>query len=71
MVFNKSVKTKKAFLEIRDKITSQLGYYIHPKNLTKENIAWLKKNIKQFNRKVLDKIIKDSILPDKPKEMTA
>ena len=68
MVFNKPVKTKKAFQEIKDRITSQLGYYKHPKNLTKKDINWLKKNIKQFDKKILDKIMTDSVLPDKPKD---
>jgi len=67
-VFNKKVKDKKEFLKIRDKITSQLGYYKHPKNLTKEDIDWLKKNIKQFDKEVLDEVIKNSVLSDKPKE---
>jgi hypothetical protein len=68
MIFNKSVKTKEAFKKIRDKITSQLGYYKHPQDLTDKDKKWLKKNIKQFNKLVLDKIIKDSIKSDKPKE---
>jgi len=68
MVFNKSVETKEAYLKILNKVREQLGYYKHPKNLTKEDIAWLKKNVKQFDKKVLDKIISDSILPDKSKE---
>ena len=68
-VFNKSIKTKKAFLKIKDKITSQFGYYKHPKQLTKQDITWLKKNIKQFDQKVLNRIIEDSILPEKPKEV--
>ena len=68
MVFNKPLKTKESFIEIKDKITFQLGYYKHPQDLTKEDIDWLKKNIKQFDKKVLDKIMKDDIKPDKPKE---
>jgi hypothetical protein len=68
MVFNKSVKTKENFMKIREKITLQLGYYKHPKDLTKEDIKWLKKNIKQFDLKVLNQIIKDSLKTDKPKE---
>ena len=67
MVFNKSLKTKIAFQKVKDRITSQLGYYKHPKDLTKQDIAWLKKNIKQFNKKVLDKIISNSVKSDKPK----
>ena len=67
MVFNKSVRTKKEFIKIREKITSQLGYYKHPKQLTEKDMGWLKKNIKQFDKKVLDKIIEKSILPNKPK----
>ena len=67
-IFNKSVKTKKAFLEIRGKITFQLGYFKHPKDLTEEDIIWLKKNIKQFDMKVLKKIQEDSIKPDNPRE---
>ena len=65
MVFNKSVMNKEAYIKILDKVRNKLGYYKHPKNLTKEDIAWLKNNIKQFDRKVLDKIIENSILPDK------
>ena len=68
MVFNKSVKTKEEFEKIRDKIGGQLGYYKHPKQLTKQDISWLKKNVKQFDQKVLDKVIENSILPDNPKE---
>lgn len=84
MIFNKSVKTKKEFIKIRDKIrdkiatkeefikirdkiANKLTYYKHPKQLSKQDIAWLKKNVKQFDKKVLDKIIKDSILPNHPK----
>jgi hypothetical protein len=63
MVFNKSVRTKEAYQKILDKVRNHLGCYKHPTNLTKEDISWLKKNVKQFNQKVLDKIIKDSILP--------
>ena len=66
MVFNKSVKTKETFNQIRDKITSKLGYYKHPKELTKEDINWLKENIEQFDQEVLDKVIENSILPDNP-----
>jgi len=66
MIFNKPVKIE-AYQKILDKVRNQLGYYKHPKNLTKEDIAWLKKNVKQFNQKVLDKVIVNSILPDKPK----
>ena len=67
MVFNKPVKTKDAFNKIKEKIQNKLGYYKHPKDLTKEDIGWLKKNIKQFNQEVLDKIINDSIKSDKPR----
>jgi hypothetical protein len=67
MVFNKPLQTKKAFDEIRDKIVSQFGYYKHPKNLTEQDIKWLKKNIKQFDAKVLKAVIDRSELPDKPK----
>ena len=38
----------------------------HDTNLHEEFISWLKKNVKQFDKKVLDKIIEDSVLPDKP-----
>jgi hypothetical protein len=68
MVFNKQV-TKEQYEEIRDKIRNGLPYYLHPKNLSKENIAWLKKNVKQFDQKVLDRIIERSILPDKPRKV--
>jgi arabinogalactan endo-1,4-beta-galactosidase len=64
MVFNKSVSDKEEYLKIVSKCYSHFGYYKHPKQLTKEDIDWLKKNIKQFDKKVLDKIIEDSILPD-------
>jgi hypothetical protein len=67
MIFNKPVKTKEEFMKIRDKIVSQLGYYKHPKQLTEQDINWLKKNIKQFDSKFLEKIIEDSVLPDKAK----
>ena len=67
MIFNKPVKTEKVFNQIKEKIQSQLGYYKHPKNLTTQDIAWLKKNVKQFDQKVLDSIIEKGRLPDKPK----
>jgi len=67
MIFNKSVKTKEAFQNIRDKIISQLGYYKHPKDLTQEDIIWLKENIELFDESVLKKIIEKSVKPDKPK----
>ena len=67
MIFNKQC-TKKEYESILSKVRNQLGFYKHPKNLSKEDIAWLKKNVKQFDKKVLDKVIEDSILPDKPKE---
>ena len=67
MIFNKSVKTKDAFLKIKEKIQNQLGYYKHPKELSKQDIEWLKTNIKQFNAKVLKAIMNNSTLPDKPK----
>jgi hypothetical protein len=70
MIFNKSLKTKRAWKKVKDKIVSQFGYYKHPKDLTQQDINWLKENIKQFNQKVLDKIIQDSIKSDKPKELT-
>jgi hypothetical protein len=66
-VFNKQV-TKKEYNEIKEKIISQLGYYKHPKQLTKEDIDWLRTNIRQFDRKVLKEIVENSVLPDKPKE---
>jgi hypothetical protein len=66
MIFNKFVKTKEAFNEMKDKITWQLGYYKHPKELTESDIKWLKENIKQFDKEVLDKVIENSVLPDKP-----
>ena len=65
MVFNKQL-SKEEYEIIRNKIREHLPYYLHPKNLTKEHIEWLKKNIKQFDKEVLDSIIKNSILPDKP-----
>jgi hypothetical protein len=67
MIFNKLVKTKDAFNKIKDKIQNQLGYHKHPKDLVKKDIDWLRKNIKQFDKKVLDKIINDSVKSDKPK----
>jgi hypothetical protein len=67
MVFNKKVPEKE-YHEIRVRIQKHLGIYKHPKQLTTEDISWLKKNIKQFDKEVLNKIITDSILPDKPKE---
>jgi len=66
-IFNKPVK-KKEYEKIREKILENLGHYLHPKNLTEKNIEWLKKNVKQFDQKVLDRIIANSILPDKPKK---
>jgi len=68
MVFNKPVKTKEAWLKIENKIRNQLGYYKHPMDLTDTDITWLKKNIKQFDAKVLKEIQADSIKPDKPKQ---
>ena len=60
-IFNKSFKTKEAYQKVKNKIITQLGYSKHPKDLTKSEISWLRKNIKQFDSKVLNKIIKDSI----------
>jgi hypothetical protein len=68
MIFNKPVKTKEAYLKILNKVREKLGYYKHPKNLTQQDRNWLKKNIKQYNEKVLNKIIKNSVLSDKPKK---
>jgi hypothetical protein len=68
MVFNKSVSDKEEYLKILGKYRSHFDHYKHPKQLTKEDISWLKKNVKQFDKKVLDKTIEDSILPDKPKK---
>ena len=67
MVFNKCVGDRESFLEIFNKIYDGLGFK-HPKRLTKSDIAWLKKNIEQFDQKVLDRIIEESMLPDKPRE---
>jgi hypothetical protein len=66
MIFNKYVKTKEAFIDIQKKITRQLGHYKHPKELTESDIKWLKENIEQFDKEVLDKVIKNSELPNKP-----
>ena len=68
MVFNQSVKTKDEFLKIKDKITSQLGYYKHPQDLSDQDKKWLKENIEQFDEVILNKIINDSRKSDKPKE---
>jgi len=70
MVFNKKV-TEKEFENIQNKLSQHLPYYLHPKNLTKKHIAWLKKNTKQFDKIVLDKIIQKSQLPDKPRKVDA
>jgi len=67
MIFNKPLKTKEVWMKVKEKIQSQLGYWKHPKDLTSEDIKWLKNNIKQFDQKVLDKIIQNSIKSDKPK----
>ena len=68
-IFNKSVKTKDAFNKIKDKIQSQLGYWKRPEQLTDADKKWLKENVKQFNEKILNEIIKNSITPEKPKEI--
>ena len=68
MIFNKPLKTKEAYIKVKEKIQNQLESYEHPKDLTEKDIRWLKENIKQFDKKVLDKIIKDSIKSDKPKQ---
>ena len=67
MIFNKQIDSKKKYIDIRSKIQSQLGSYKHPKQLTKEDKEWLKVNIEQYDDKILNKIIKNSILPNKPK----
>ena len=69
MVFNNQLKNKNEFKNVKNKIVSQLGYYKHPKNLTKGDIKWLRDNIGQFDEEVLKNIIEDSILPDKPREI--
>lgn len=66
-IFNKQIKNKVEYLKIRNKIQFHLGFCKHPKDLTKKDINWLKKNIKQFDLKVLNEIIKKSIKSDKPK----
>jgi len=66
-VFNKQV-TKKEFDAVRQRVFDKLGW-THPKQLTPQDISWLKKNVKQFNKKVLDAVIANSILPDKPKKV--
>jgi hypothetical protein len=68
MVFNKQV-SREQFEKILANVREHLPFYLHPKNLIEKDIAWLKKNVKQFDRKVLDKIIVNSILPDKPAEV--
>jgi hypothetical protein len=65
-IFNKKV-SKEVFEEVKNKVGKGLPYYLHPKSLTKENIAWLKKNVKQFDQKVLNRILERSVLPDNPK----
>ena len=60
-IFNKPLK-KKEYEKIREKILENLGHYLHPKNLTEKNIEWLKKNVKQFDQKVLDRIITTALL---------
>ena len=66
-VFNKRV-TPEEYHAIREKVFYKLGW-THPKRLTKEDIAWLAKNVKQFNKKVLDAVVANSILPDQPKKV--
>ena len=66
-IFNKSFKTKEAYQKVKNKIITQLGYSKHPKDLTKKDISWLRENIKQFDSKVLNKIIKDSIKKEETK----
>ena len=68
-VFNKKVSEKR-FKEIKELLENTLPYYLHPKNLTKENKAWIKKYIKEYNESVLNKVIENSILPDNPKKKT-
>ena len=68
MVFNQKV-SEEDFKKIRNKIREHLPYYLHPKNLTEKDIEWLKNNVKQFDAKVLEDIIENSVLPDKPKEV--
>jgi|GEM_PF-4166762 len=67
MIFNKQT-SKEEYENILNKVREHLPFYLHPKNLTKDQIDWLVKNVPQFDRAVLDEIIKRSILPDKPKE---
>jgi hypothetical protein len=66
-IFNKKV-TEKEYDRIKNKIHQHLGLWKHPKQLTVKDMGWLRKNIKQYDQKVMDKIIQDSILPEKPKE---
>jgi len=68
MVFNKQVRNEKAFEEIRQRVVNHLGTFKHPKDLTKKDIEWLKKNVQQFNQKVLNEVIENSIKPDNPKQ---
>lgn len=66
-VFNKPV-TKEKYKEIVEKISNKMGIYKHPKKLSEEDISWLKNNIKEFDEEVLNKVIQNSILSDKPKK---
>jgi len=68
MIFNKCV-SKERYNELKFKIQNQLGYYKRPEQLTDEDKTWLKENIKEFDSKVLDKIIEESITPNKPKSL--
>ena len=65
-IFNKKV-TPKEWDRTWVMVCGFLGL-THPNQLTKEQIVWLKKNVKQFDAKVLKKVVDNSILPDKPKE---
>ena len=67
MIFNKQV-SKEEYDKIRDKIQNTLHYWVLPVNLSENDICWLKKNVKQFDQKVLADIINNSVLPYKPKE---
>ena len=66
-LFNKQI-SKERYEEQKSKIQSELGYYKHPLKLTTEDKEWLKNNISEYDEKVLADVIKNSILPDKPKE---
>lgn len=62
MIFNQKL-TKYEYWVTKTKIRNYLGITFNPKQITKEQIDWLKDNVKQFDAELFKKIIDECIIP--------